>query len=233
MRKQIITCLFNECGNDSMIPNQEIKQNQILTVIRNHISEINQRYRNGPELYFYRRLQNLRNEALTLEQFITSQYNLEILYATLVAWDMNSRAAKMKYFDEFKTNLLEASNELYSLENLFLNNNYDFTELSSLLRAVYIKLHLMTTSKRLVSNSKVLHFLFPNILIPIDKKNTLMYLYESKYESIDRYLEIIKFSLGIISLPENWQNYLDNKWNFSIPKIIDNAIILRKKFNIT
>jgi len=60
----------------------------------------------------------------------------------------------------------------------------------------------------------------------MDRANTLSYFYGNTSESLDKYIEIIKFSFEIMKKPENWENYLDNGWNTTVPKMIDNAIIL-------
>jgi len=62
--------------------------------------------------------------------------------------------------------------------------------------------------------------------MPMDGANTLCYLYGNTGESLNKYIEIIELSSEIMNIPENWDNYLDNKWNITVPKMIDNAIIL-------
>lgn len=206
-----------------MIKDQKSKIAQIVLKIKTEIAEINPSYRSGPDYYFYKKIIDLRRASKNIEGFLKKDYNLEILYATLVAWDMNSRAAKMKYFDDFKKNILSCMDGFKQLES---NKNKGDEAIISSLPGIYEKLHLMKTKSRLVSNSKFLHFLFPEILMPMDGRNTLSYLYGHIAESTNKYLEIIKFSQDIINMPENWEKYLDNGWNTTVPKLIDNAIIL-------
>ncbi len=209
-----------------MIRNRTHKRDEIITTIKKRISEINERYRTGPDLYFYRRLMKLRGFSNSVESFLRDDYHIEILYATLVSWDMNSRRAKMKYFDEFKGNILSCLDLFKKIEKLERSSAIDVNELKSILRDTYKSLNLMKTGGRLVSNSKLLHFLFPNLLMPMDRTNTLSYFYGNTGESLNRYIEIIEFSLEIINMPEKWENYLDDRWNSTVPKMIDNAIIL-------
>jgi len=89
-----------------MIEKRQDKIENILSTIQSRISEINWRYRKGPDLYFYRKTLEMRENADNIKSFLADDYNAEILYATLVSWDMNSRAAKMKYFDDFRKNLI-------------------------------------------------------------------------------------------------------------------------------
>lgn len=209
-----------------MIKDRIHKIEQIVTMIKTRISEINSRYRTGPDLYFYKRLIHLRNNSNSIQSFLRRDYHIEILYATLVSWDMNSRRAKMKYFDKFKTNIVSCLNQFKLIENFEKNSNTDSARLISTLTNTYENLSLMKTGGKLVSNSKLLHFLFPKLFMPMDGMNTLSYFYGNTGESLNKYIEIIKFSYGVISRPENWENYLDNNWNTTVPKMIDNAIIL-------
>jgi hypothetical protein len=113
------------------------------------------------------------------------------------------------------------------LEDFERNSNID--ECICTLRDIYNNLALMKSGGRLVSNSKLLHFLFPKLCTPMDTKNILYYFYGNTNESahsVDKYIEITKFSFEIINKSENWSNYLDNGWNTTVPKMIDNAIIL-------
>lgn len=200
---------------------------QIVATIKNRISEINEFYRKGPDLYFYKRLYQVRNISNNIESFLSNDYHIELLYATLVSWDMNSRAAKMKYFDDFKTNIISCLNQFKQLETFEKNEHEDTNKLIPILRNTYENLSLMKTDGRLVSNSKLLHFLFPKLCMPMDRNNTLSYFYENNtYESVTKYIEIIELSYEIMNMPEDWDNYLDDTWNTTVPKMIDNAIIL-------
>ena len=210
-----------------MIKDPQKKADEIIETIKFRISEINTRYRTGPDLYFYKRTIELRKKSQNIEYFINDDYNIEILYATLVSWDMNSRGAKMKYFDDFKKNILYCTPEFRQLEEIERSNQIDINKLLRLLTSTYNKLDLMKTNSKLVSNSKLLHFLFPTVCMPMDRNNTLMYFYKNTGESEHKYLEIIQFSHELAKKIENFSDQVDKKnWNTSILKMIDNAIIL-------
>jgi hypothetical protein len=205
--------------------NREIKIEKIIQTIDSKISDINRFYRQGPDLYFYKRIFALRQSG-SIEQLLSIDNNIEILYATLVSWDMNSRGAKMLYYDEFKRCLIENIDNFNVLEKIEGNGGIDKSSLIAQLGELYDNLNLMKTGGRLVSNSKVLHFLFPNLLLPMDRSNTLKYFYNNTQESKSKYLEIMDVCLEIMQHPVNWAKHLDNNWNTTIPKLIDNAIIL-------
>ncbi|MEI8349872.1 MAG: hypothetical protein WCI77_06940 [Candidatus Omnitrophota bacterium] len=204
------------------------KSEEIKDTILHKIKDFNRVYRSGPDVYFYKRVLSLNKQAEKLSDFINDDYNLEIIYATLVAWDMNSRGARMKYFDDFKENILYLTSQFQKLWKKNLGEVVDFEAILNVVSDVYDKLHIMKTNGKLVSNSKLLHFLFPHLLMPMDRSNTLMYFYRHTNESKEKYFDLIRWSYdmtkkrGII-----WSRHLDDHWNSTIPKILDNAIIIK------
>lgn len=209
-------------------PDFREKSEEIKDIILHEIKNFNRRYRSGPDIYFYKRVLALNNQAKKLDDFVTNDYNLEIIYATLVAWDMNSRGAKMKYFDEFKENILQLIYEFRKLWRVKLEEVTDFQTILNVVNTIYDKMHIMKTSGKLVSNSKLLHFLFPDLLMPMDRTNTLMYFYRHTNESKDKYIDLISWSYNMAQKSGiDWSKHMDKHWNSGIPKILDNAVILK------
>lgn len=68
-----------------MICDHDKKYQTITRTISTRIKEINRLYRSGPSLYFYQRITALRKQYSSIESFLSNEYNLEILYATLVS----------------------------------------------------------------------------------------------------------------------------------------------------
>jgi len=204
------------------------KSDEIRDVIQNKLKSFNDVYRSGPDLYFYRRSLYLNGQTEKLRDFLESDYNLEILYATLVSWDMNSRGAKMKYFNEFKGNILSLEGQLEKLWKKRIEQIDNFEAILHTVSDVYEGLHVMRTGGKLVSNSKLLHFIFPHLLMPMDRSNTLVYFYNHTNESKAKYLDLLRWSYDMVkSDGVEWGKYLDDQWNSTIPKILDNAIILK------
>ena len=209
-----------------MIKGKTNKIKQIIATIETRIAEINSCYRNGPDLYFYRKIIHLKASTKDIKAFINKYENIECLYTTLLSWDMNCRRAKMKYFDDFKLNIESCLDLFLKIENFEKTKKNDFNKIIPVLKETYNKLDVMETFSKLVSNAKILHFLFPSLLMPIDGTNTLCFFYENSGVSLSRYLEIISIQFEIINGTKNLECYLDKKWNTTIPKMIDNAIIL-------
>ena len=162
----------------------------------------------------------------SITTFITCDYCLEILYAPLVSWDMNSRGAKLKNFGDFCQNLPMGLPQLLAVEQTiprFSLNNYQNTLQS--LSIGYDVIDLMSTQSKLVSNSKCFHFLFPEICSPMDTTNTLKKIYGNTNESKSKYLEISEFIYNVIKQVQNTNQYIDKQWNTCPMKIVDNAIL--------
>ncbi len=209
------------------------KSEEIRDAIINRVKDFNRIYRSGPDLYFYKRVLDLNKQADSLSKFINNDYNLEIVYATLVSWDMNSRGAKMKYFDDFKENILQLSSKLEKLWKKRLEEVSDFDAMLNVVSDVYDRLHVMKTGGKLVSNSKLLHFIFPHLLMPMDRSNTLVYFYKYTNESKKQYLDILRWSYSMAKDSSiEWGKRLDDQWNSTIPKILDNAVIIKNNKSV-
>lgn len=185
-------------------------------------------YRKGPSLYFYKRTMDLRRSMRLNELFDQPDRFVELIYATLVAWDMDSREAKMKYFDEFKSSILENKERFIQLSSYRLESLSGMTlgEVRMRLGQIYDNLHVMLSSAKLVSNSKVMHFILPDLVMPMDRKHTLTYFFGNTNESNGLFLKIFGFSHEIAKKTDLRQ-FLDGEWNLSVPKVIDNAIICK------
>jgi len=110
--------------------------------------------------------------------------------------------------------------------NINLNrlNKIDFLKVKEILGKLYDNLSLMETKGKLVSNSKMMHYLLPDLVIPMDRQNTLNFFFGNTNESKEKFLDIIECTY-YITQEINLSKFLDDEWNQSVPKIIDNAII--------
>jgi len=194
-------------------------------------------YRKGPDLYFYRKTMALRRKKPLIELLADeSDRYLELIYATLVSWDMNSRGAKIKYFDKFKVSILKNKRSLLHLSSYTLDNLSDkeFGEARRVCEKTYSNMHVMVSRGRLVSNSKTMHFIIPDLVMPMDRQNTLKFFFGNTGESRSRFLTVLDRSYQIAKIIDLGQ-FLDEEWNLSITKVIDNAIIshMSPKYNIS
>ena len=79
---------------------------------------------------------------------------------------------------------------------------------------------------------KVMHFILPDLIMPIDRQNTLTFFYGHTGELENYFIRIFGYSYEIAQRID-LRPFLDDTWNQSVPKVIDNAIIskMSPKYN--
>ncbi len=166
-----------------------------------------------------------------------SDEHLFTLYATLAAWGMNSRGARLAEFGIFKKSILVHREKIEQLSILKLQNVKNHSEISDNIRFLFDKLKLVEKGKRkLVTFSKTMHYLAPNLLMPVDGQKILMFFYNNAnipkedekqlaiyFNIFDEYTSFYEKRKDVL------QSYKENKiaWKRTIPKIIDNLIIAK------
>ena len=90
----------------------------------------------------------------------------------------------------------------------------------------------MKSKRRIVGVSKALHFLLPDLIMPIDSSYTMPVIYGYNRYSNDReketkdFIHIFRKTVEIAQRLNLSPSDIDGDgWNTSIPKLIDNAII--------
>lgn len=146
---------------------------------------------------------------------------------------MNQRGAKLSEFDTFRESILSEKQNIQRLQNLKLEKikESEVNELISEFQVLFQNLELVAEAKpKLVTYSKALHFLLPNLIPPMDRKYTLMFYFNNTNLSK---LEKSQFN-DFKNIFQDFYNFsqsaklsllTDNLWNKNIPKIIDNIII--------
>lgn len=178
----------------------------------------------GPSLYFYQKtISRVRNE--NLKDLLNDKRFIELLYATLTAWDMDARSASLEDFANFRNNILENSVRVQNFSGLTLSglDREEMKNVKGALKGLYDELDLMKSNKKLVCVSKFLHFTLPDLVMPIDRVNILEYFYGNRGTSRKRFLELFEASWQV-SQKTDLPQHVDDNFNLSEPKVIDNAI---------
>jgi len=195
-----------------------------------YLKEIKNNYRPyDPANYLYKKILEINN----FENKFSDSF-IELVYVTLSAWNMNSRGAKLAPFHQFKESLLKNKFLLTKLKNkkLGYKNKHELQSDLDIFKELFYKLDLVGKNKpRLVTFSKVMHFIFPELTFPIDRAYTLNFFYGHTNLSKDLEKQFEIFSSIFIASNEfvlknnELGNLKDNNWNFNVPKIVDNLII--------
>jgi len=183
----------------------------------------------------YLRLMAKYCETKNYKDLFADDSYMRLAYRTLEEWNMNQRGARLVDLSEFKQSILQNEDSLEELSKYRL----ELVKWGELLRTVFPLLkplfndmRIMNSGARIVGVSKALHFLLPNLVMPIDRTYTLNFFYlgsgysqnpekEFRYfkEVFEEYVKVVQ-DLGLSA-----QDVDHIGWNTSIPKMIDNALI--------
>lgn len=191
----------------------------------------------GPSLYFHvQSLDAARNRQC--DRFI------ECTYAMLASWGMHrmgSGGSKMREFEDFQSSMHKVWPLAAGLQD---KQPGKLTEDEwSQLRTMFCEIRCMATATSLVGNSKVLAHLLPNLVPPVDREYTLMFLFGKKQivNDMDREWQNLRqvlqgFFHPVVQNPvfqekaERWLAQQERfRWDTSALKIVDNLVIALKQ----
>ena len=215
------------------------------------ISEIAKDF-GGPSIYFHNRaLQEIKNNYLGVS-------HIEMIYAVLPSWGMHrmgDTSTKIINFDKFTEQIDNNREILHKLKDKTISE----IKIEAISNLLINNLSFSESNSHLVSSSKVLHHIIPNLVSPIDKQYSIRFLLQPKNKFLSntkngkiKYSQIaynnkeeIKYSnlflSGMHSFIEDNKsiliNYLDKEidfgknFNTSLTKIFDNLIMVYIKDN--
>ena len=202
---------------------------------------VNKNYRLGDKAFlFYQKVIGFHKKYGDIKGLLRDEDFLKTIYETLKAWDMNQRGARLKSLPEIKKSILNLEDDISWLSNYELDSlkEAELEEVLNKLKKVFINLRPMKSRTQIVGTSKLMHFLLPNLVMPIDRKYTLSFLSPGHNYWKDIRVEFDEFEKVFIIFYRYAKKFsltvddTDNQtWNLSVPKIIDNAIIGVQKSN--
>jgi len=160
-------------------------------------------------------------------ELFSDSHFLEKVYQTLDAW-MGRRKAKLVDFKKFQNIVRDSPLErLDYLSQFKLNECADekWDRIKSELRDLFEKLQVMDQKSQLVGVSKLLHFMLPDLVPPIDNNYILKFFGGPRPQETARFLEILDEFRAISKELNLTGKDCEREWDTSIPKLIDNAIV--------
>jgi hypothetical protein len=173
-----------------------------------------------------------------LKELTSQQIFLDKLYSGWLKW-IKMRAANPSKKDCIKKLLDNISPKLIELSQYKLNcPDGEWIKIKTDLKRVFEylagsageeegKLKVMNQDSQIVGVSKLLHFLLPDLVPPIDNAYTFIFFggkQPHKMES-DRFLEILDKFRTIIRERKLTGADCKREWDLSVPKLVDNAIV--------
>ncbi len=204
--------------------------------INNCLKKVEDEYRpNSAANYLYNLIlkEHIDNKCINIK----NRCFIDLIWATLDAWNMNSRSAKLADIEDFKKNLIDNTEATEAIESLKKYSIEDLSEkndkskgIFEQLKTLFNMLKLTDTDTKLVTFSKTKHFLLPNLIVPIDRKYTLKFfelnINNAKDEEFDHFTNI-ESTFGLFASEVNLDDFVskNSKWCKYKTKIIDNIII--------
>ena len=200
-----------------------------------YVAECNKHYRFGHDLGLYQKIINMHRTRSGIDALLDDDSLFPLAWETLDAWNMNQRGAQLttchNLSDSVKAHrpLLRA---LYPHRLCSITEQQIHSGISKRLRDLFCGLNVMESKRRIVGVSKAMHFLLPDLVVPIDGTYTLPYFFGyNRYDASDE-AEYDTFEYVLLEAHRITRrlNLTDadvdsQKWNTSVPKLIDNAII--------
>ena len=166
---------------------------------------------------------------------LSDSSHIGLVYKTLEEWNMNQRGAILFPLEKFKLSIMENKGRIAQLSQYRLELLQWKDLIPSVfpeLKYLFANLNVMASASKIVGVSKTLHFLLPDLVMPIDGKYTLAFFYDGRRYShkMDKefgyFKEIFEESLKLARDLKLSVTDVDGiGWNTSVPKMIDNAII--------
>ncbi len=197
--------------------------------IADSLDYVKKNYRkDGKAKSSYLELMRLRKEL-----DVSSESYLKKLYLTLIDWGMDARGAKLAQEEIFIESVQSHSDSFKKLVNFKIESvtSSEFENSLAILGELFRHLELVATSKPpLVTFAKTMHFLVPELLVPMDRTYTMCFFFGSttlnyKMHRFDTYAALFREFYDFSHNHPELKGYLDDDWNYSVPKIMDSIII--------
>ena len=199
-------------------------------------------FKKGPSVYFHQKaIECARND----KEFLEDRH-LEYIYATLASWGMHRmgpKGAKMPDFEKFK-NSIQAHEQFFNkVKSKTIDNicHEEFEEILDKLKTIcFGREHIQATTSdsKLVSSTKTLAHILPDLVPPIDRQYTLKFFYGTKNRQINNddsgrkvFEDVMMYMYKVYSKNSQFEKLAtdiksaEKDFCGSLPKIFDNVVI--------
>lgn len=198
------------------------------------VKKCNETYRSGHDLSSYLKIIGAHRRTKNINELIEDDEFIRTIYETLKLWNMNQQRAVLETYETIKKSILDCQEYLVELYGTQLNKitSRELANLKDTLFLLFRDLKIMKSMRRIVGVSKTMHFLLPDLIMPVDGKYKMRALFgynklsktataefDDMFYILNRFHDIAgKYALSSSDCSLNG-------WNTSVPKLIDNAII--------
>lgn len=171
----------------------------------------------------------LRSKAGSASAALRDDAFVESLWNTLAAWGMASRGSSLVPKGQFRDVIRRSEAGIAGLDGLLLDDSeFDVVEVANRAWVVIQSLDIVRSDAKLVAGTKALHHLLPDLIVPMDRAYTRVFLGwhtpEFQYgqgrifsHAFERFIRIARAT--------NPARFVGAGWRTSRTKVLDNAVI--------
>ena len=198
------------------------------------VKKCNETYRSGHDLSSYLKIIGAHRSVRNITQLIENDDFIRTIYETLKLWNMNQQGAVLNTYQTINESILNCQEYLNELYGIQLNaiSAKELANLKDTLFLLFRDLKIMKSKRRIVGVSKTMHFLLPDLIMPVDGKYTMNALFgynklskTATTEFDDLFYILRRFHDMACKFELSSNDCSQAGWNTSVPKLIDNAII--------
>lgn len=171
----------------------------------------------------------LRAEIGNVARAAVNERFLKSLYETLRSWRMQMRGARLVPWAKFRDAFERSAADIASLEGCRLDApDLEATDAANRVWRLMEKLAISENVSRLVSGTKALHHLLPELVVPIDRAYTGALFGWNNYDWQTAQRKTLRFAFEVFSRvarETRARNYVGDRWRSSYTKLIDNAVV--------
>jgi hypothetical protein len=194
----------------------------------------NETYRSSHDFSTYHKIIHSHRQKDDITTLIMDNDFIKGIYETLQQWNMDQKGAILEKYEVINKSIFDCQEYIAELYGIHLSD-IDKKELGDLKDTLYLlfrNLKVMKSKRRIVGVSKTMHFLLPDLIMPIDGKYTMNSFFgynkiskEASSEFDDMYYILNKFHDICCKYELSFNDCGSGELNTSVPKLIDNAII--------
>lgn len=180
------------------------------------------------QLDYHRRTIAIRRAAPSMREAAADETFARSLYDTLAAWGMNQRGAELVEFTTFRERLQQAAEMLAPFESMRIGG-VDGPRMSSELSRVLSTVRFSESLNWVVSGTKTIHHLLPDLVPPMDRAYTRPFFYwhmpQFQNNASGFFNDAFPQFARIAQQAKVEALVTGEGWRTSAPKLIDNAIV--------
>jgi hypothetical protein len=184
---------------------------------------------NEEQLYLHRQTIQLQHHRGSVQAALRDDDFINKLWHTLDKWRMNSRLARLQPLPGFASRLRNYEDQLIALERFDIeDHSLPLNQIAQQLSSLIEEMKLSQTGSQVVTGSKALHHIIPDLVPPIDRGYTrrFFWFWMPQFQYHTDIFPYIWMRFAQIARRTNPSQYVNKgDWATSKTKVLDNAII--------